>query len=33
MRVSKYYNGVESKPIMESIKRVVRRAARERLYK
>ena len=33
MRVSKYYNGVETKPIMESIKRVVRRAARERLYK
>jgi hypothetical protein len=33
MRVSKYYNGVETRPLMESIKKVVKRAARERLYK
>lgn len=33
MRVSKYYNGVESKPLLESIKSVVRRARKERLYR
>lgn len=33
MRVSKYYNGVESRPLLESIKSVVRRARKERLYK
>jgi hypothetical protein len=33
MRVSKYYNGVESRPLLESIKSVVRRARKERLYR
>lgn len=33
MRVSKYYNGIESKPLLESIKSVVRRARKERLYR
>lgn len=33
MRVSKYYNGVENRPLLESIKNVVRRARKERLYK
>ena len=33
MRVSKYYNGVESRPLLENIKSVVRRARKERLYR
>jgi hypothetical protein len=33
MRVSKYYNGHEQRPLMESIKRVVKTAAHRRRYK
>jgi ParB-like chromosome segregation protein Spo0J len=33
MRVSKYYNGVESRPLMESIKKVVKTATRNRKYR
>lgn len=33
MRISKYFNNVEHRPLVESIKSVVRKALRERMYK